>query len=238
MKIFPAIDLYDKKAVRLYKGDYSNMTVYSEDPLSVAKDFERQGAEYIHLVDLEGAKLGTTPNIDIIESIAKGTSLFVEIGGGIRNMEVLDRYFAAGVSRCILGTAAVSDAEFLALAVKKYGEKIAVSADVKDGFVAIKGWVEKSEYTLDAFLQMLTKVGVKTVILTDISKDGAMRGTNRELYKEVNEKYPIDFIASGGVSSMDDVRALARSGIYGAIIGKAYYVGAIKLADAIEEGKI
>ena len=238
MKIFPAIDLYDKKAVRLYKGDYSNMTVYSEDPLSVAKDFERQGAEYIHLVDLEGAKLGTTPNIDIIESIAKGTSLFVEIGGGIRNMEVLDRYFAAGVSRCILGTAAVSDAEFLALAVKKYGEKIAVSADVKDGFVAIKGWVEKSEYTLDAFLQMLTKVGVKTVILTDISKDGAMRGTNRELYKEVNEKYPIDFIASGGVSSMDDVRALARSGIYGAIIGKAYYIGAIKLADAIEEGKI
>ena len=238
MKIFPAIDLYDKKAVRLYKGDYSNMTVYSEDPLSVAKDFERQGAEYIHLVDLEGAKLGTTPNIDIIESIAKGTSLFVEIGGGIRNMEVLDRYFAAGVSRCILGTAAVSDAEFLALAVKKYGEKIAVSADVKDGFVAIKGWVEKSEYTLDAFLQMLTKVGVKTVILTDISKDGAMRGTNRELYKEVNEKYPIDFIASGGVSSMDDVRALVRSGIYGAIIGKAYYIGAIKLADAIEEGKI
>ena len=238
MKIFPAIDLYDKIAVRLYKGDYSNMTVYSEDPLSVAKDFERQGAEYIHLVDLEGAKLGTTPNIDIIESIAKETSLFVEIGGGIRNMDVLDRYFAAGVSRCILGTAAVSDAEFLALSVKKYGEKIAVSADVKDGFVAIKGWVEKSEYTLDAFLQMLTKVGVKTVILTDISKDGAMRGTNRELYKEVNEKYPIDFIASGGVSSMDDVRALARSGIYGAIIGKAYYVGAIKLADAIEEGKI
>lgn len=237
MKIFPAIDLYDKKAVRLYKGDYANMTVYSDDPLSVARDFERQGAEYVHLVDLEGAKLGTTPNIDVIESIAKGTSLFIEIGGGIRTMDVLDKYFSVGVSRCILGTAAVSDAEFLSQAVEKYGEKIAVSADVKDGFVAIKGWVEKSEYTLDAFLEMLEKVGVKTVILTDISKDGAMKGTNRELYKEVNEKYGIDFIASGGVSSMEDVVALAKSGIYGAIIGKAYYVGAIDLADAIMESK-
>ena len=237
MKIFPAIDLYDKKAVRLYKGDYANMTVYSDDPLSVARDFERQGAEYVHLVDLEGAKLGTTPNIGVVESIAKGTSLFIEIGGGIRTMDVLDKYFSVGVSRCILGTAAVSDAEFLSQAVEKYGEKIAVSADVKDGFVAIKGWVEKSEYTLDAFLEMLEKVGVKTVILTDISKDGAMKGTNRELYKEVNEKYGIDFIASGGVSSMEDVVALAKSGIYGAIIGKAYYVGAINLADAIMESK-
>ena len=238
MKIFPAIDLYDKKAVRLYKGDYDNMTVYSDDPLSVARDFVKQGAKYIHLVDLEGAKLGTTPNIDVVESIAKGTDLFIEIGGGIRSMEVLDRYFSAGVSRCILGTAAVSDAEFLSLAVEKYGEKIAVSADVKDGYVAIKGWVEKSEYTLDAFLEMLTEVGVKTVILTDISKDGAMRGTNRELYREVNEKYNIDFIASGGVSSMEDVSALAESGIYGAIIGKAYYVGAINLSEAIKEANV
>lgn len=237
MRIFPAIDMYDKKAVRLYKGDYSNMTVYSDDPVSVALDFEKQGAEYVHLVDLEGAKLGTTPNIDVVEKIVKSTSLFVEIGGGIRNMEVLDRYFSVGVSRCILGTAAVSDAEFLSAAVKRYGEKIAVSADVKDGYVAIKGWVEKSEYTLDAFLEMLTEVGVRTVILTDISKDGAMRGTNRELYKRVSEKYGIDFIASGGVSSMDDVSALAELGIYGAIIGKAYYVGAINLSDAIKEAK-
>ena len=237
MRIFPAIDMYDKKAVRLYKGDYSNMTVYSDDPVSVALDFEKQGAEYVHLVDLEGAKLGTTPNIDVVEKIVKSTSLFVEIGGGIRNMEVLDRYFSVGVSRCILGTAAVSDAEFLSAAVKRFGEKIAVSADVKDGYVAIKGWVEKSEYTLDAFLEMLTEVGVRTVILTDISKDGAMRGTNRELYKRVSEKYGIDFIASGGVSSMDDVSALAELGIYGAIIGKAYYVGAINLSDAIKEAK-
>ena len=229
--------MYDKKAVRLYKGDYSNMTVYSDDPVSVALDFEKQGAKYVHLVDLEGAKLGTTPNIDVVEKIVKSTSLFVEIGGGIRNMEVLDRYFSVGVSRCILGTAAVSDAEFLSAAVKRYGEKIAVSADVKDGYVAIKGWVEKSEYTLDAFLEMLTDVGVRTVILTDISKDGAMRGTNRELYKRVSEKYGIDFIASGGVSSMDDVSALAELGIYGAIIGKAYYVGAINLSDAIKEAK-
>jgi phosphoribosylformimino-5-aminoimidazole carboxamide ribotide isomerase len=238
MRIFPAIDLYGKKAVRLYKGDYSNMTVYNDDPLSVARDFERQGASHVHLVDLEGAKLGTTPNIDIIESIAKNTTLFVEVGGGIRSEDVLDRYFAAGVSRCILGTAAVSDADFLSSAVKKYGEKIAVSADVKDGYVAIKGWVEKSEYTLDAFLEMLEAVGVKTVILTDVSKDGAMRGTNLELYRQVNEKYGIDFIASGGVSSMDDVRALAKLGIYGAIIGKAYYVGAIDISLAVKESEI
>ena len=237
MKIFPAIDLYDKKAVRLYKGDYANMTVYSDDPLSVARDFERQGAEYVHLVDLEGAKLGTTPNIGVVESIAKGTSLFIEIGGGIRTMDVLDRYFAVGVSRCILGTAAVSDAEFLSQAVEKYGEKIAVGADVKDGFVAIRGWVEKSEYTLDAFLDKMVSLGVKTVICTDISKDGAMRGTNLSLYSELSKKYSIDIIASGGVSSLDDVIALRKMNISGAIIGKAYYVGAINLSDAIKEAK-
>lgn len=237
MKIFPAIDLYEKKAVRLLKGNYSEMTVYSFDPVSVAKDFKAKGAEYIHLVDLEGAKDGTTPNLDVVGAIVKETGLFVEIGGGIRSMETLDAYFKIGVSRAILGTAAVSDEGFLAAAIKKYGDKIAVGADVKDGYIAIKGWIEKSEYTLDGFFSKMQRLGVKTVICTDISKDGAMRGTNLEMYELLSKKYSVDIIASGGVSSIDDVLSLRKMNLYGAIIGKAYYVGAIDLVEAIEVSK-
>ena len=234
MKIFPAIDLYDKKAVRLYKGNYAEMTVYSENPIEIALDFKRCGAEYIHVVDLEGAKDGTTPNIEIVSRIANESGLFVEIGGGIRSMEVLERYFAAGVSRAILGTAAVTDEKFLRDAVSKYGDKIAVGADVKDGYIAIKGWVEKSEYTLDEFFAKMCGLGVKTVICTDISKDGAMRGTNLEMYRELSEKYSLDIVASGGVSTLDDVRELAKMNMYGAIIGKAYYTGVINISDAVK----
>ena len=234
MNIFPAIDLYEGKAVRLYKGRYDEMTVYSENPPEIAKAFEREGAKYIHVVDLEGAKDGTTPNLNIVSDVANKTSLKVEIGGGIRSMETLDRYFDAGVYRAILGTAAVTDEAFLKSAVAKYGEKIAVGADIKDGMVAIKGWVEKSEYTTDAFFERMCSLGIKTVICTDISKDGAMKGTNRELYKELSAKFNIDIIASGGVSSLDDVKALAEMNLYGATIGKAYYIGAINLKEAIK----
>ncbi len=234
MKIFPAIDLYDGKAVRLYKGDYANMTVYSNNPIEIARDFEAAGAKYIHIVDLEGAKDGTTPNIEIVRQVASETDLFVEIGGGIRSMETLDKYFFSGVSRAILGTAAVTDEAFLKAAVDKYGEKIAVGADIKDGLVAIKGWLEKSEYTTDMFFEKMCKMGVKTIICTDISKDGAMKGTNRALYKELSEKYNIDIVASGGVSSLEDIKALSAMNLYGAIIGKAYYIGAIDLAQAIK----
>lgn len=234
MKIFPAIDLYDGKAVRLYKGDYNEMTVYSENPIEIARDFEAAGAKFIHMVDLEGAKDGTTPNIDIVRQVANETSLFVEIGGGIRSMETLDKYFAAGVSRAILGTAAVTDEAFLKAAVAKYGEKIAVGADIKDGMVAIKGWLEKSEYSTDSFFEKMCSLGVKTIICTDISKDGAMKGTNRELYSELSKKFDIDIVASGGVSTLDDISALADMELYGAIIGKAYYIGAIDLKEAIK----
>lgn len=234
MKIFPAIDLYDKKAVRLYKGDYAQMTVYSDDPVSVALDFKRQGAEYIHVVDLEGAKDGTTPNISVVRDIVNATGLFVEIGGGIRSMDVLEKYFNAGVSRAILGTAAVKDEGFLKTAVDTYGDKIAVGADVKDGYIAIKGWTESSQYTIDKFLDKMQGIGLRTVICTDISKDGAMRGTNLELYSALSKKYSIDIIASGGVSTVDDVRELRKMNIYGAIIGRAYYIGAIDLKEAIE----
>lgn len=234
MRLFPAIDLFDKKAVRLYKGNYNEMTVYSNDPCSVALDFKAAGAGFIHVVDLEGAKDGTTPNISVVSDITQKTGLFVEVGGGIRSMEVLDRYFSAGVSRAIIGTAAVTDESFLRAAIEKYGQKIAVGADVKDGFIAIKGWVEKSEFTLDAFFDKMQGMGVKTVICTDISKDGAMRGTNLALYKELSKKYSMDIIASGGVSSLEDVKALSDMDIYGAIIGKAYYTGAIDLEKALE----
>ena len=234
MKLFPAIDLYEKKAVRLYKGDYNAMTVYSEDPAGVAMDFKAAGAECIHVVDLEGAKTGETPNIDVVSRIAKESGLFVEIGGGIRSMKVLKSYFEAGVSRCILGTAAVTDEEFLRSAIAEYGDGIAVGADVKDGYIAIKGWLEKSQFTTDDFFAKMCALGVKTIICTDISKDGAMVGTNREMYRELSKKYSIDIVASGGVSSIDDVSALTKMNLYGAIIGKAYYLGSIDLAEAIK----
>lgn len=237
MNIFPAIDLFDKKAVRLFKGDYARMTVYSENPIEVARDFEAKGAKFIHMVDLEGAKDGTTPNLEIVKEIAEKTSLFVEIGGGIRSMETVDKYLNAGVGRVILGTAAVTDEDFLVKAVSKYGEKIAVGADVKDGYIAIKGWLEKSEFTLDAFFEKMQSLGVKTVICTDISKDGAMKGTNLSLYRQLSEKYSVDIVASGGVSYMEDIIELRKMELYGAIIGKAYYTGAIDLAEAIEVAK-
>ena len=237
MIIFPAIDLYDKKAVRLFKGDYQNMTVYSDNPIEIAHDFEVAGATHIHMVDLEGAKDGTTPNIDIVRQVATETGLFVEIGGGIRDMATVEKYLSAGVGRVILGTAAVINPEFLKEAVAKYGDKIAVGADVKDGFIAIKGWLEKSEKTLEDFLCDMQDIGVKYIICTDISKDGAMRGTNLELYKELSQKYSMNITASGGVSTLDDVKSLRKMNIYGAIIGKAYYIGAIDLKDALEAAK-
>lgn len=237
MLILPAIDLYDKKAVRLYKGDYEQMTVYSNNPLEIARDFEKKGATFVHLVDLEGAKNGTTPNIDIVRKIADYTSLDIEIGGGIRDEETIKKYLDLGVTRVILGTAAVTDSDFLERVTAKYKSSIAVGVDLKDGYVAIKGWTEKSQKTADEFFSYLSSIGVKTVICTDISKDGAMEGTNRALYKELSEKYSMDIVASGGVSSLEDIKALREMNLYGAILGKAYYIGAVDLEKAIEVAK-
>ncbi len=237
MHIFPAIDLYGGKAVRLYKGDYAQMTVYNDDPTAVAEDFCRAGAKYLHLVDLEGAKTGLTPNLETIRKIIAKTDMFVEVGGGIRNMQTIDTYLSAGVNRVILGTAAVENPAFLQEAVSKYGDKIAVGVDLKDGFVAIKGWTENSAYTADAFFTQLQELGVSTVICTDISRDGAMQGTNRELYRRLSQTYQIQIIASGGVSDISDIQALRQMNLYGAIIGKAYYTGAIDLKEAIEVAK-
>ena len=237
MYIYPAIDLYGGKAVRLFKGDYARMTVYSDDPVSVAKDFAAAGASHIHLVDLEGAKIGKPANLDTIAKILEETRLFAEVGGGIRDMETVESYLAIGVSRVILGTAAVTNPAFLGEALAKYGEKIAVGVDLKDGFVAIKGWTETSDLTAEGFFAKMQDMGVKTVICTDISRDGAMKGTNRELYRELSEKFRIDLIASGGVSSLEDVKALSAMKLHGAIIGKAYYIGAVDLKKAVEAAK-
>ena len=234
MLIYPAIDLFDGKAVRLYKGDYAQMTVYSDDPVSVALDFQNSGARWIHLVDLQGAKSGNTDNLSTIRAIQKATNLRCEVGGGIRSMETVETYLNAGIDRVILGTAAVTDNTFLQEAVQRWGEKIAVGIDIKDGFVAIKGWTEKSLLAAEEFFRHVQSVGVRTCICTDISRDGAMQGANHALYRSLSQAYHMDIIASGGVSTLEDVKILARLGLYGAIIGKAYYTGAIDLKTAIE----
>lgn len=237
MRIYPAIDLYDGKAVRLFKGDYAQMTVYSDDPPAIAQDFKGQGATCIHLVDLEGAKSGTTPNLDTVCAIKESSGLFCEVGGGIRSMEVVDRYMAAGIDRVILGTAAVTDLAFAEAAVEKYGDRIAVGVDIRDGMVAVKGWTEKSDWDAFAFCKEMQKIGIGTLICTDISKDGAMQGTNVSLYADLAKQLDMQIIASGGVSSIEDVKRLAALDIHGAIVGKAYYTGALSLAEAIEVAK-
>ena len=237
MILFPAIDLSEGKAVRLLRGDYNQKTVFSDDPLSVARDFVACGATHVHLVDLDGAKDGTTPNSGVVRAIAAKTPLFCEIGGGVRSLDTAEYYFSCGVDRVILGTAAVTDPAFLEAAVKEYGEKIAVGADVKDGEIAIRGWQEKSGVKLDEFMRRMVELGVGCVIVTDISKDGAMKGTNRELYRELSRKYSVPVTASGGVSDLSDVVALRKLNLYGAIIGRAYYNGAIDLKEAIRVAK-
>lgn len=237
MLIFPAIDLYDGKAVRLYKGDYNQMTVYHENPMEVAQDFLRCGATHMHIVDLQGARDGNTPNLELICKIKESTNLFCEVGGGIRSMEVVGRYLDAGIDRVILGTAAVTQPDFLKAAVEQYGDKIAVGVDIKDGMVAIKGWTETSDRDALSFCGQMQALGVKTIICTDISKDGAMQGTNHSLYDSLSSKFDLQIIASGGVSSLEDIRRLSIQKIYGAIVGKAYYAGDIDLAEAIEVAK-
>lgn len=237
MKIFPAIDLKDKKAVRLLRGDYNQVTVFNENPVEVAKSFEAFGAEYLHVVDLDGAKDGKTTNFDTVKAIIENTSLKVEIGGGIRSEEVIKKYIDAGAYRVILGTVAVTDPEFTYAMIEKYGNKIAVGVDISNGYVAVKGWTEISSVTCDQLFSVLEEKGVDTIICTDISKDGAMQGTNLELYKNLSEKYKIKIVASGGVSDIDNVKALAKIGVYGAILGKALYLEKINLSEAIEVAK-
>lgn len=237
MNIYPAIDLFQGKAVRLFKGDYAQMTVYSEDPARVAMDFQNAGAAYLHLVDLEGARSGSVENLEAIRRIVEHCDMFVEVGGGIRSMETVDMYLSLGVDRVIIGTAAVKDPDFLREALLKYGTRIAVGVDLKDGYVAVNGWTESSGIDADSFFSKLERMGVHTVICTDISRDGAMKGTNRALYRDLSQKFRLEVIASGGVSTLEDIRALRELELSGAIIGKAYYTGAIDLSEALEAAK-
>jgi phosphoribosylformimino-5-aminoimidazole carboxamide ribotide isomerase len=237
MLIFPAIDLYQGQAVRLLKGDYAKKTVYSDDPSQVARDFAAQGAACIHLVDLEGAASGETPHLELICRIKRETGLFCQVGGGIRTMETAARYLDRGVDRVILGTAAVRDPAFLRAAVARYGERIAVGVDLNGGKVAVSGWKDVTDRDAMDFCGEMQALGVSTLICTDISRDGAMRGTNRELYRELSERFSLRLIASGGVSSLEDIRALRDLGLYGAILGKAYYTGAVDLREGLEAAK-
>ena len=237
MILFPAIDLYGGKAVRLYKGDYDKMTVYSEHPEEIAADFRAQGAEHIHLVDLEGARDGGTPNLETAVRVRRESGLFCEIGGGIRDMRVIETYLGSGLDRVILGTAALENPDLVREAVSRYGDRIAVGVDIRDGNVAVRGWKVRSEVSFMDFCKEMEQAGIQTLICTDISRDGAMRGTNLALYRELSEALGLRISASGGVSSLEDVRRLKEMGIYGAVIGKAYYTGAISLKEALEAAK-
>lgn len=237
MILLPAIDLYAGKAVRLLRGDYEKMTVYGENAADFADAFADAGAEWVHMVDLEGAKLGTTPNFASVAVVAQAGRLRVEIGGGIRSDDTVARYLDSGVSRVILGTAALQDRAFLERMAAQYGEKIAVGVDLRDGLVATHGWLETSSVSGEDFCAELEALGVRTVTVTDISRDGAMRGANRQLYARLNQQFSLEIVASGGVSSLEDIRALRDAGLYGAILGKAYYTGAVDLREALEACK-
>ncbi len=238
MYILPATDLYDGKVVRLYKGDYDQMTVYSDKPLQIAREFADCGAEYLHVVDLEGARDGTTPNRRVVEKLVEKSGMSIEIGGGIRTEDTVRTYIDMGVERVILGTSALTDPVFLGKMVERYGDQIAVGVDLANGYVAIKGWTEQSEVSADAFFSRLQKIGVRTVICTDISKDGTLSGTNLELYKTLSELYDMQLIASGGISTLDDIVALREMDLYGAILGKALYTGDLDLKDAVKLARV
>ena len=235
MQIFPAIDLSGGQVVRLYQGDYDQMTVYGADPCAVARDFIAAGAKYLHVVDLDGAKDGTLANFESISAIAKQGGLYIEVGGGIRTEERIQQYMDLGVGRCILGTIAVKDFDFTTRMAQKYGDKIAVGVDARDGYVAINGWKELSSETGIEFCQRLANVGVKTVIYTDISRDGAEQGTNLELYRELAGIEGLNITASGGVSSIEELKELQTIGTHAAILGKALYTGRRDLAEVIKE---
>ncbi len=237
MTIYPAIDIIDGKCVRLVQGDYSQKTTFSDSPLDVAKKWRSMGGEFIHLVDLDGAKSGDTPNFELVTRIAKALDIPVEIGGGIRNMETVDKYLQNGVFRVIIGTAAVKNPEFVREAVEKYDDRIVVGIDAKDGMAAISGWEDVSEAPALELAKRMRDYGVKSIIYTDIATDGMLGGPNIEAMREMKNNVDVEIIASGGVSSIDDVRRLKETGVEGAIIGKALYTGDIDLKLAIEEGR-
>ena len=237
MKIFPAIDLKDGRVVRLTQGDYGRVTQYAVEPEEAARSFVEAGAKYVHIVDLDGAKDGTTANLSTVARVLRDGRLFAEVGGGIRDRARIEAYLAAGASRVILGTAAVNDRAFLEEAVKAYGARVAVGVDARDGRVAVDGWQTVTALDGVEFCQRLRDMGVATVIYTDIARDGAMRGVNLEIYRTLLGIEGLEIVASGGVSTLEDVRALREMGVPAAIVGKALYSGALNLADVLKEAE-
>ena len=235
MQIFPAIDLRGGQVVRLYQGDYDKETVYAADPCAVARDFLAAGAKYLHVVDLDGARDGTLANFETIAAIARQGGLYIEVGGGIRTEDRIRQYLDLGVGRCILGTIAVKDFAFTARMAQTYGDRIAVGVDARDGYVAVSGWKELSQEKGVDFCRRLRDAGVKTVIYTDISRDGAEAGTNLDLYRQLAEIDGLDITASGGVSSIEELKELQRIGTRAAILGKALYTGRLDLKTVIAE---
>lgn len=234
MIVLPAMDLYKRQVVRLERGDYKKMTVYHDNPLEKAQEIKNLGAEWLHVVDLAAADSGDATDTELLQSICRETGLRVEIGGGIRSMEQLEKCCAAGVERVILGTMAVTDQGFLREAYTEYGKKVAVGVDILDQKIAIRGWKEYADEPVEHFFDTLCRMGIQTVICTDISRDGMMGGANTELYRRLSEAFPLQLIASGGVSSLEDLHRLKGLGLYGAILGKAMYQGAVRLEEALQ----
>lgn len=237
MEIFPAIDIRNGNVVRLTEGDYNRMTVYGSSPLEMAENFIKKGAKNLHMVDLDGAKDGAPVNFDVIKSVAETGKLFTEVGGGIRDEKRIEDYLSLGVNRVILGTVAVRNFKFVEDAVKKYGDKIAVGVDARDGKVAVSGWLETTEIDSLDFCKKLRDAGVKTVIYTDISKDGTLSGTNIEIYEKLSEIENLDIIASGGITFEEEIKKLTSMNIYGAIVGKAVYAGKLDLERVLNIAK-
>ena len=236
MKIFPAIDLLDEKVVRLYQGDYDQKEVFGDDPVAFAQSFEKAGAKYLHLVDLDGAKAGKLHYFGIAKKIVENTNLFVEVGGGIRDEETIKHCLSAGVDRVILGAVAQKDPVFTQAMLKKYGHKIAVGVDAKEGKVAVEGWLEKTETDAFDFCQQLVDWGAETIIFTEISRDGTGEGINLPLYEKLNQ-LEIEIVASGGVASLEDIKGLKNLGVSSAIVGKSLYNGGLKLEEVLAVSK-
>lgn len=237
MEIFPATDILGGKVVRLTKGDYNAVKVYADSPADMAREFIKQGAKNLHIVDLDGAKDGSPTNFEVIRTAASIRELFIEVGGGIRDEKRIESYLELGVGRVILGTAAIRDYPFVERAVKAYGSKIAVGVDTRDGLVAVNGWQETTRVKSVEFCKKLCDSGVSTVIYTDISKDGMLSGTNLEVYSLLSELNGLNIVASGGITYESEITALRDMGIYGAIVGKAVYEGVLSLSGAIKAAR-
>jgi phosphoribosylformimino-5-aminoimidazole carboxamide ribotide isomerase len=233
MNIIPAIDLQSGRCVRLTQGDFGQQKIYDVDPVAIAKRYESEGAHYLHIVDLDGAKEGQPMNVHVIQNIRQAVSMFIEVGGGIRTIETAAMYLSMGIDRVIIGTSAIEDEKMLASLINQYHDRIAVGLDVDRQHVMVRGWMKDTKVHLDTVLSKLETIGVETIICTDIQKDGMLEGTNLELYRQLKEKTKMNIIASGGVTSMNEIKELRALNLEGAIIGKALYENRLILKEVI-----